>query len=117
MLTILVLLIGSVSILAVLLLVIVVTGIRQEPPMEELSEQAPSLMAVFVRRFLGVYVRKANPVTTRDLDRRPNRQAGSQMNTGEALFDVRARHAIRVETLRWSKPVTPNASRPRCWRR
>jgi hypothetical protein len=66
MLTILVRLIGSVSILAVLLLVIVVIGIRQEPPMEELSEQAPSLMAVFVRRFLGIYVRKANspPHTT-----------------------------------------------------
>jgi hypothetical protein len=58
MLTILILLIGSVSILVVLLLLIVVIGIRQEPPMEELSEQAPSHTTLFVRRLLGVYVRK-----------------------------------------------------------
>ena len=43
MLTILVLVVGSVTVLVVLLLVIVVIGIHQEPPMEELSEQAPSL--------------------------------------------------------------------------
>jgi excisionase family DNA binding protein len=42
----------------VLLLAIVVIGIRQEPPTEELSQQAPSLTTVFVRRLLGVYVRK-----------------------------------------------------------
>jgi hypothetical protein len=35
MLTILILVVGSVTVLAVLLLVIVVIGIRQEPPMEE----------------------------------------------------------------------------------
>ena len=58
MLIVLVLVIGSVSILLVLLFLIVVIGIRQEPPMEELSEQAPSLTTVFVRRLLGVYVRK-----------------------------------------------------------
>ena len=65
MLTILIL-VGSMTILAVLLLVIVVTGIRQEPPTEELSEQAPSLTTVFVRRLLGVYVRKpdSHPRTT-----------------------------------------------------
>jgi len=66
MLTILVVLIGSVSILLVLMLLIVVIGIRQEPPTEELSEQAPSLTTVFVRRLLGVYVRKPDspPRTT-----------------------------------------------------
>ena len=58
MLTIFVLLIGSMTTLAVLLLVIVVIGIRQEPPTEELSEQAPSLTTAFVRRLLGVHVRK-----------------------------------------------------------
>ena len=90
MLTILVLLIGSVTILVVLLLVIVVVGIRQEPPTEELSEQAPSLIAVFVRRLLGVYVRKPGSppnldqgderpcLVTRDLARGPNAQAGSK---------------------------------------
>ena len=66
MLTILVVLIGSVSILLVLMLLIVVIGIRQEPPTEELSEQAPSLTTAFVRRLLGVYVRKPDspPRTT-----------------------------------------------------
>jgi hypothetical protein len=58
MLAILILVVGSVTVLVVLLLVIVVIGIRQEPPMEELSEQAPCLTTVFVRRLLGVYVRK-----------------------------------------------------------
>jgi hypothetical protein len=58
MLTILILLVGSVTILVVLLLVVVVIGIRQEPSMEELREQAPSLTTVFVRRLLGVYVCK-----------------------------------------------------------
>ena len=66
MLTILILVVGSVAILVVLLLLIVVIGIRQEPPTEELSEQAPSLTTVFVRRLLGVYVRKPDspPRTT-----------------------------------------------------
>ena len=61
-----ILVVGSVTVLVVLLLVIVVIGIRQEPPMEELSEQAPSLTTVFVRRLLGVYVRKPDspPRTT-----------------------------------------------------
>ena len=58
MLTILILVVGSVTVFVLLLLVIVVIGIRQEPSMEELREQAPSLPAVFVRRLLGVYVRK-----------------------------------------------------------
>lgn len=58
MLTIFILAIGLITILVVLLLVIVVIGIRQEPPSEELNEQALSLIAVFVRRLLGVYVRK-----------------------------------------------------------
>ena len=58
MLTILAVLIGSLIILVMLLLVIVMIGIRQEPPTEELSEQAPSPIAAFVRHLLGIYVRK-----------------------------------------------------------
>ena len=57
MLTILIL-IGSVTVLFAILLAIVVIGVRHEPQTEELSEQAPSLIAAFVRRLLGVYVRK-----------------------------------------------------------
>ena len=58
MFAILILVVGSVTALVVLLLVIVVIGIRQEPSMEELREQPPRLTAVFVRRLLGVCVRK-----------------------------------------------------------
>ena len=58
MLTVLALLIVSVTILVILLLVVVVVGIRQEPPTEELSDQASSLIAAFVRRLIGLYVRK-----------------------------------------------------------
>ena len=66
MLTILILVVGSLAILDVLLLLIVVIGIRQEPRTEELSGQAPSPIAAFVRRLLGVYVRKPDspPRTT-----------------------------------------------------
>lgn len=58
MLEILIFVIGSAAVLVALLLVIVVIGIRQEPPMEELNEQAPSFIAAVVRRLLGTYVRK-----------------------------------------------------------
>jgi hypothetical protein len=89
MLTILVLLIESVAILVVLLLVIVVVGIRQEPPTEELSEQASSLIAAFVRRLLGLNVCKP--------DSPPN------------LDQVDERSCLAR--------VTPPADPPRCWRR
>jgi hypothetical protein len=49
-------------------LVIVVLGIQQEPPTEELSQQAPSLLAAFVRRLLGLHVRK--PDSPPNLDQR-----------------------------------------------
>ena len=64
MLTILIL-IGSVTVLFALLLAIVVIGVRHEPQTEELSEQAPSLIAAFVRRLLGVYVRKPDSPAVR----------------------------------------------------
>jgi hypothetical protein len=57
MLTILIL-VGCITTLAMLLFVIAVIGIRQEPPAEELSEQAPTLIAALARRLLGLYVRK-----------------------------------------------------------
>jgi hypothetical protein len=60
MLTILVV-VGVVMVLVLVLLAIVVIGMRQEPPMGELSMQAPSLFAASVRRVLGVYVRKPDP--------------------------------------------------------
>jgi hypothetical protein len=67
MLATLFLLILSVAVLVALLLVIVIVGIRQEPPTEELSEQPSSLVAAFVRRLLGLHVRK--PGTSANLNR------------------------------------------------
>jgi hypothetical protein len=58
MLTILMLTVGAVMVLVLILLAVVVVGIRQEPPTDELTRQAPSLIAALVRRLLGVYVRK-----------------------------------------------------------
>ena len=43
------------------LLVIVVVAIRQEPRDAEMSDVAPSLIAVLVRRLLGVYLRRPAP--------------------------------------------------------
>jgi hypothetical protein len=61
MLTILILTVGAVVVLVLVLLAVVVVGIKQEPPTDELTKQAPSLMAALVRRLLGVYVRKPDP--------------------------------------------------------
>ena len=58
MLTVLVLAVGAAMLLVLVLLAIVVVGMRQEAPTEELSMQAPSLFAASIRRLLGVYVRK-----------------------------------------------------------
>jgi hypothetical protein len=64
MLTILILT-GSVIVLFALLLAIVVIGVRHEPQTEELSEQAPSLIAALARRLLGVHVRKPDSPAVR----------------------------------------------------
>jgi hypothetical protein len=111
MLTVLVLLFLSVTILVVLLLVIVAVGFRQEPPAEELSEQASSLIAAFVRRLIGLHVRKPGlppPGLTRATKGGASRAIPladpmSKPNVNEhwrTLFDARARHAIRIESRR-----------------
>lgn len=48
----------ALAVLAALLLVAVVVGIRSEPPQQELRTRAPGLVAALVRRMLGVYVGK-----------------------------------------------------------
>jgi hypothetical protein len=62
MLTILIFAVGIVMALVLVLLAVVVIGIRQEASAAELDMQAPSLFAALVRRMLGVYVRKPDPV-------------------------------------------------------
>jgi len=44
--------------LVLVVLAVVVAGIRQEPPAQELTRQPPRLMARLTRRLLGVYVRR-----------------------------------------------------------
>ncbi len=62
--------ISPVIALALVLLVMVVAGIRQEPPTVELRSQPPSRVAALVRRLLGVSVRRPDPHAADD-DRTP----------------------------------------------
>jgi hypothetical protein len=62
--------------LVLVVLVVVVVGIRQEPSAQELAGQAPRLIARLVRRVLRVYVRRPDPSVSPDLQRRePSRAA------------------------------------------
>jgi hypothetical protein len=47
--------------LVLVVLAVVVAGIRQEPSTQELTRQAPRLIATLARRLLGVYVRRPDP--------------------------------------------------------
>ena len=64
MLTVLILVVFAVVVLVLILLAVVVVAIRQEPRDAEMSNVAPSLIAVMVRRLLGVYLRR--PTTPAD---------------------------------------------------
>ena len=48
-------------VLILILLAVVAVAIRQEPRDMELDNMAPSLIAVVVRRLLGVYLRRPTP--------------------------------------------------------
>ena len=61
MLAVLILIVIGVVVLVLILLAVVVIAIRQEPRDTEMSNVAPSLIAVMVRRLLGVYVRRPPP--------------------------------------------------------
>jgi hypothetical protein len=61
MLTSLILVAFAAGALALVLLAVVVVAIRQEPRDAEMSHIAPSLIAVMVRRLLGVYLRRPTP--------------------------------------------------------
>jgi hypothetical protein len=58
MLTALILIVFAVIALILIMLAVVVVAIRQESRETEMSNVAPSLIAVMVRRLLGVYVRR-----------------------------------------------------------
>ena len=55
--------------LVLVVLAVVAVGIRQEPPAQELTRQAPRLMASLTRRLLGVYVRRPDPSVITDQQR------------------------------------------------
>jgi hypothetical protein len=61
MLTVLILVALTVFAFVLILLAVVVVAIRQEPRDAEMNHVAPSLIAVMVRRLLGVYLRRPNP--------------------------------------------------------
>jgi len=61
MLTVLILVVFTAVALVLIMLAVVVFAIRQEPRDTEMSNVAPSLIAVIVRRLLGVYVRRPTP--------------------------------------------------------
>jgi hypothetical protein len=61
MLTLLILVAATVGGITLMLLVIVVVAIRQEPRDIEMSYVAPSRVAVRVRRLLGVSLRRPTP--------------------------------------------------------
>jgi hypothetical protein len=61
MLTALILIVLAAIALVLILLVVIVVGIRQEPRSAELSDVAPSPIAVLVRRLTGLYVRRSTP--------------------------------------------------------
>jgi hypothetical protein len=61
MLTALILVVFVAIALILIMLAVVVVAIRQEPRDTEMSNVAPSLIAVMVRRLLGVYVRRPTP--------------------------------------------------------
>ena len=64
MLTVLILIVFASVALVLIMLVVVLVAIRQEPRDAEMSNVAPSLIAVVVRRLLGVYLRR--PTTPGD---------------------------------------------------
>ncbi len=61
MLTALILVVFAAATLVLIMLAVVVVAIRQEPRDAEMNSVAPSLIAVMVRRLLGVYVRRPTP--------------------------------------------------------
>ncbi len=61
MFTVLILVVFAAIALVLIVLAVVVIAIRQEPRDAEMSNVAPTLIAVMVRRLLGVYVRRPTP--------------------------------------------------------
>jgi hypothetical protein len=61
MLAAVILIVAVAAVLVLILLAVVVVAIRQEPRDAEMSNVAPSFVAIVVRRMLGVYLRRPPP--------------------------------------------------------
>jgi K+-sensing histidine kinase KdpD len=61
--------------LVLAVLAVVVVGIRQEPSSQELTRQAPRLMAKMTRRLVGVYVRRPDPCVIPENQGKPSHAA------------------------------------------
>ena len=61
MLTAVILIVSIAVALVLVMLAVIVVAIRQEPRDMEMSDVAPSLVAVVVRRMLGFYLRRHAP--------------------------------------------------------
>jgi hypothetical protein len=70
MLAILYLVVGGIMAFVLVVLALVVVGIKQEPSAKQLPSQAPNALTAWVRRLLGVYVRKPEQPPAFDEDRR-----------------------------------------------
>ncbi len=62
--------VGAVMVLVLVLLGVVVIGIKQELPAQELPNQPPNMVTAWVRRLLGTYVRKPEEPPAFDEDGR-----------------------------------------------
>jgi len=69
MLVILYFMASSTMMLVLVVLAVVVVGIKQEPSAKELSSQAPNVITAWVRRLLGLYVRKPDQPSAFEEDR------------------------------------------------
>jgi hypothetical protein len=66
--TVLILVVFVVVVLVLILPAVVVVAIRQEPRDAEMNDVAPSLIAMLVRRLLGVYLRRPTPPADSRMD-------------------------------------------------
>jgi hypothetical protein len=84
MLTALILIVLAAIALVLILLAVIVVGIRQEPRGAELSEVAPSPIAVLVRRLTGLYVRRPIPTAAVSTDQQEEGSPGTPVTRTKA---------------------------------
>jgi hypothetical protein len=69
MFTILVVVVAAVMLLVLVLLAVVIIGIKHEPPAKELTSEPPNSISAWLRRLIGVYVRRPRRPSALNEDR------------------------------------------------